>query len=80
MLSIADGATAPDWGYMLFAKLAGAVTPSISNLVAVAVAAAPTLIVHTPIEAGTWHYKCIGFTTTGVKGAVSVADANCVVS
>lgn len=76
-LSIADGATAPDFGWLIFALLGGAPTPSLSNLVGVELyTGTPTIFVHTPIEAGAWHYKCIGFLFTGLKGTVSL-DATC---
>jgi hypothetical protein len=79
-LSIADGATAPDWGYLIFGLLAGAPTPSLSNLVGVAPwVSDPTIFIHTPIGAGVWHYKSIGFNITGLKGIVS-ADATATVT
>ncbi len=79
-LSIADGAPAPDWGWLVFRALGAAVTPGIDTLIAIAErTATPTIYVDTPLAAGTWHYKVIGFNDDGIKGAAS-ADANAVVA
>lgn len=79
-LSIADGAQAPDYGWLIFKQDSMAPTPTWDELAyVVGHSGTPTIAVITPLPASTWHFKCIGFMTTGLKGATS-ADANCVVT
>jgi len=79
-VAITQGANAPDWGYYVYRKLGGAPSGLISELVAVIeCVGAVTYFSDSPLAAGTYHYKAIGFMETALKGTLS-ADANGVVS
>ncbi len=69
-LSIADGATPPDWGWLIH-KGATGFTPSWANVVhAVHRAATPTVWVDTPLAAGTYYYRVQGIMKDGVFGTL----------
>lgn len=71
-LSIADGATPPDWFWLIFRSTVTGFTPSFSNLVRVIPwAATPTIYIDTPLVTGTpYYYRIKGTLATGVSGAL----------
>jgi len=73
-LEMTHGATPADWGVAIFRQLGGAPTPSLDNCVAIIPvdASGDATYIDTPLEAGTWHYKLIGFNDDGVQGAASI--------
>jgi hypothetical protein len=71
-LSIADGATVPDWGWMIHRGLTG-FTPSWANVVAmVPRSGTPTVYVDTPLAPGAYFYRIKGFMVDGLFGATEV--------
>lgn len=72
-VSMADGGTAPDWGIVLFRSTTSGFTPSVSNCIALVEedASGTTEYVDTPLEPGTYYYKCQGFNDDGIDGTVS---------
>lgn len=76
-LSIADGANAPDWGYVIHRSATTAFTPAFSNVIAVVQwnSGGTTTYVDTPLVAATYYYRIYGFLDTGLKGAVE-AEVN----
>lgn len=72
-LSIADGATLPDWGWFVYRSTTTGFTPAYSNCVAIIPkTATPTIYIDTPLTAGTYYYRIGGFNDDGVKGALEV--------
>lgn len=71
-LSIADGATPPDWFWLIFRSTSTGFTPSFSNLVAVVPkTATPTVYLDTGLETGTtYYYRIKGTLATGVSGTL----------
>ena len=71
-LSIADGANAPDWGYVIHRDIETAFTPAYSNVIAIVEwdSGGTTLYVDTPLVPDTYYYRVYGFIDTGLKGAV----------
>lgn len=73
---ISEGIVAPNWGWMLFAKLAAAPTGIPTELVkAVDWLSPDTPVLVSPLPPGVWHFKALGFMIDGVLGALS-ADAS----
>lgn len=73
-LSIADGAQAPDWGWMIFRSITTGFTPSFSNLVRIVPrTATPTIYIDTPLTTGVAvYYRIKGFMATGKLGTLEV--------
>lgn len=70
-LSIADGAPAPDWGWIIHRSETTGFTPAFSNVVAVIPwGTTPTIYIDTPLVAGTYYYRINGFNDDGIKGAL----------
>jgi len=71
-LSIADGATVPDWFWLIFRSTVTGFTPSFSNLVRVVKkTATPTLYIDTGLITGTpYYYRIKGTLATGVSGTL----------
>lgn len=71
-LSIADGATPPDWFWLIFRSTVSGFTPSFSNLVhVVPKTATPTVFIDTALVTGTtYYYRVKGTLATGVSGAL----------
>lgn len=71
-ITLTDGATPPDWGYVLFRDLETAFDPAISN----AIALIPwddggvTTYIDTPLEPDTYYYRSRGFNDDGIPGAL----------
>ena len=80
-LSIADGATPPDWGWAIFRSLTTGFTPTWTNCIAVvdATGGTPVTYIDTPLDADTYYYKVIGFHTTG-KGGTTSAEEDVVIT
>lgn len=73
-LSIADGATPPQWGWMIHRSTVTGFTPSFSNVVRlIPRTATPTIYVDTPLTTGIpYYYRLRGFSVDGVQGALEV--------
>lgn len=73
-LSIADGAPAPAWGWLIHRSTVTGFTPSRSTIVAaVARTASPTVFLDTGLITGTpYYYRIGGFSDDGVKGTLEV--------
>jgi len=72
-LSIADGATPPQWGWFIYRSTTTGFTPAYSNLVAVVErTGTPTVYIDAGLAAGTYYYRIGGFSVDGVKGALEV--------
>lgn len=71
-LSIADGATPPDWGWLIHRSLSTGFTPGRSTLVAaVERTGTPTVYVDAPLDTGVpVYYRIQGFSIDGVKGTL----------
>ena len=71
-LSIADGATPPDWFWLIFRSVTTGFTPSFSNLVRVVKrSGTPTVYIDTPLTTGiAVFYRIKGTLATGVSGAL----------
>jgi hypothetical protein len=71
-LSIADGANAPDWAYVIHRSATTGFNPAFSNVVAVVEwdNSGTTVYIDTPLTAGTYYYRIYGTLDTGLKGAV----------
>jgi len=70
-LSIADGAPAPDWGFIVHRSTVTGFTPAYSNCVMVKPkTATPTVLIDTPLAPGVYYYRVQGFNDDGVKGAL----------
>jgi len=79
-VAITQGANAPDFGYYVYRKLGAAPSGLLSELIAVIeYDAAVTYYSDSPLTAGTYHYKAVGFLKTALKGTLS-ADANGIVT
>lgn len=72
-LSIADGAPAPGWGFLIYRSLVTGFTPGYDNCVAaVPRTGTPTIYVDSPLEAATYYYRVGGFGIDGLKGTLEV--------
>lgn len=73
-LSIADGATPPDWGWLIHASVTTGFTPSRSTAVAIIErTATPTVFLHTGLVTGVpMYYRIQGFSDDGVLGTLEV--------
>lgn len=73
-LSMADGATPPTWGWMIFASTTTGFTPSFSNLIAVVTrTATPTVYINKPLVTGVpMYFRIKGATIDGVTGTLEV--------
>lgn len=71
-LSIADGATPPDWFWLIFRSTTTGFTPSFSNLVRVVKkTATPTVYIDTGLTTGVpVYYRIKGTLATGVSGTL----------
>jgi hypothetical protein len=71
-LSIADGVTPPDWGYLIYRSDSTGFTPAFSNCIASIpwLVAGTTVYIDTPLAPGTYYYRIGGFMADGVKGAL----------
>lgn len=71
-LSIADGATPPSWGWMVFRSTTTGFTPSFSNLIHVLPrTATPTVWIDKPLTSGvTYYYRIKGFNSDAKLGAL----------
>lgn len=71
-LSIADGATPPDWGWIVHRSTTTGFTPSASTVVAaVERTATPTVYLDSNLVTGTtYYYRVGGFSDDGVKGTL----------
>ena len=71
-LSIADGATPPDWGWLIHSSLTTGFTPSRSTIIAaVERTATPTIYLHTPLTTGVAvYYRIQGFSDDSVLGTL----------
>lgn len=71
-LTITDGATPPDWGYLIFRSTSTGFTPAISNAIAFVPwdVAGATVYIDTPLDPGTYYYRSKGFNDDGVAGAL----------
>jgi hypothetical protein len=71
-LSIADGATVPDWFWLIFRSTVTGFTPSFSNLVRVVPkTASPTIYIDTGLPTGIpQYYRIKGTLATGVSGTL----------
>lgn len=69
-LSIADGATPPDWGWLIHSSLTTGFTPSRSTIIAaVERTATPTVFLHTPLTTGVEvFYRIQGFSDDSALG------------
>lgn len=78
-LSIADGAPAPDWGWIIHRSTGTGFTPAYSNVIAVIPwGATPTIYIDTPLDPDTYYYRLMGFMDDGITGALEAeinADA-----
>ena len=71
-LSIADGATPPQWGWLIHRGTTG-FTPSYANVIAaIPRSATPTVYTDSPLVAGTYYYRIRGFSVDGVAGTLEV--------
>jgi len=73
-VTLTDGATPPDWGYLLFRSLTTAFTPGISNTIALFPwdSGGATVYIDTPLDPGTYYYRSRGFNDDGIPGALDV--------
>lgn len=72
-LSIADGAPAPDWGWIIHSSTTTAFTPAYSNVIAVIPwGATPTIYIHSPLDPDTYYYRIMGFMADGITGTLEV--------
>jgi len=73
-ITLTDGATPPDWGYILFRDLTTAFTPAISNAIAIIPwdSGGATGYVDTPLEPDEYFYRSRGFNDDGIPGALDV--------
>lgn len=71
-LSIADGATPPDWGWLIHRSLTTGFTPGRGTLIAaVERTATPTVYVDAPLDTGVAvYYRVQGFSDDGVLGTL----------
>lgn len=71
-LSIADGANAPDWAYVIHRALVSGFTPSFANVIAVTPwdSGGTTIYIDTPLLVDIYYYRIYGTLDTGLKGAV----------
>ncbi len=71
-LSIADGAAAPDWAYVIHRSTTTGFTPAFSNVIAIVPwnSSPPTIYIDTPLAIATYYYRIYGTLDTGLKGAV----------
>lgn len=71
-LSIADGATPPQWGWMIHRGTTG-FTPSYDTVLAVVPrSATPTLFIDAPLVAATYYYRIRGVGDDGLLGTLEV--------
>lgn len=80
-VGITKGATAADWGWLVFRSATTGFTPVWSNCVAVIEkdASGNGSYIDTSLAPGTYYYKVIGFNVDGVKGTAS-SEANATVT
>jgi len=80
-IALTDGATPPDWGYVLFRSISTAFTPAISNTIALIPwdVAGVTNYVDTPLEPGTYYYRSAGFNDDGIMGALDTEFSGIIV-
>jgi hypothetical protein len=72
-LSIADGAPAPGWGWIIHGSITTGFTPGYDNCIAVvARTGTPTIYIHAPLEADDWYYRIGGIGIDGLKGTLEV--------
>jgi hypothetical protein len=73
-LSIADGATPPQWGWMIHSSTVTGFTPSFTNVIAIIPrSASPTVYIHTPLTTGiAQYYRIRGISDDGVMGSLEV--------
>ena len=73
-LSIADGAPAPAWGWIIHRSTTTGFTPSRSTAAAIVErTATPTVYLDTGLTTGTpYYYRIQGFSADGVKGTLEV--------
>lgn len=72
-LSIADGAPAPGWGFIIYASITTGFTPGYDNCIAIVPrTASPTIYVHAPLEADDYYFHVGGIGVDGLKGALEV--------
>lgn len=70
-LSIADGATPPAWGWIIYRSDGTGFNPAYSNCIAVIPrTATPTVYIDTPLDPGTYYYRVGGFSDDGVAGTL----------
>jgi len=71
-LSIADGAPAPAWGWLIHRSTTTGFTPSRATLIAaIERTATPTVYLDAPLVTGTpYYYRIGGFSADGVKGTL----------
>ncbi|MCJ7620341.1 MAG: hypothetical protein MUP64_09015 [Anaerolineae bacterium] len=69
-LSIAKGAAAPSWGWMIHRAATG-FTPSWANAIAlIPYSATPSVYVDTPLAPGPYYYRIKGFADDGLFGSL----------
>lgn len=72
-LSIADGATPPDWGWMIHGHQSTGFTPSWANVIKIAPrSGTPTVWVDAPLDAATYYYRVRGISKDAALGALEV--------
>jgi hypothetical protein len=72
-LSIADGVTPPDWGWIIHRSTVSGFTPGYDNCVAIIPrTGTPTVYIDTPLEADTYYYRIGGFSADGLKNTLEV--------
>lgn len=72
-LSIADGATPPDWGWLIYRSTVTGFTPGYDNLIAaIARSGTPTIYIDAPLTPDDYYYRVGGFSDTGLKGTLEV--------
>lgn len=70
-LSIADGATPPAWGWLIYRSTSTGFTPGYDTLIAaVPRTGTPTVFVDASLAAGTYYYRVGGFSDDGVAGTL----------
>jgi hypothetical protein len=73
-ISLTDGGTPPDFGYVLFRSGTTGFTPAISNAIALVPwdSGGVTQYIDTPLDPGTYYYRSKGFNDDGKPGALDV--------
>jgi len=80
-LSIADGAPAPDCGYIIHRSLTTGFTPSFANAIAVINwdPGGTTVYIDTPLDPETYYYRIAGFMDDGKMGTLEAEIEDTVV-